>query len=63
MLTLSESYYQTRVNTLSEFISNITDTFRDLLPTNKSNKTGIFRELLANTTTDFSRFDIIIKQY
>ena len=33
-LTLSVSYYQTRVNTFSEFISNITGTLRELLPNN-----------------------------
>ena len=45
ILTLSESYYQTRVNTFSEFISNITDTFR---------------ELLLNNTTHFSRHKAIL---
>ena len=39
-------YYQTRVNTFSEFISNITDSFRELLP---------------NDTTHFSRHQIIVK--
>ena len=34
VLGLSKSYYQTRVNTFSVFISNITDTFRELLPNN-----------------------------
>ena len=34
LLTLSESYHQIRVNTFSEFISNITDSFRELLPNN-----------------------------
>ena len=37
--------YQTRVNTFSEFISNITETFRELLPTN---------------TTHFSRHQTIL---
>ena len=32
--TFSESYYQTRINTFSEFISDITDIFRKLLPNN-----------------------------
>ena len=39
-LTLSVSYYQTRVNTFSEFISNITGTLRELLP---NNTTQFFR--------------------
>ena len=39
------SYYQTRVNTFSEFISNIT---------------GTLRELLANNTTHFSRHQAIL---
>ena len=34
--TLSESYYQTKVDTFSEHISNITDTFRELLPNNST---------------------------
>ena len=34
ILTLSESYYQTRVNTFSEFILSITGTLRKLLPDN-----------------------------
>ena len=37
--------YQTRVNTFSEFISNITETFRELLSTN---------------TTHFSRHQTIL---
>ena len=45
ILTLSESYYQTRVNTFSEFISNITGTLRELLP---------------NNTTHFSRYQAIL---
>ena len=45
ILTLSESYYQTRVNTFSEFISNIT---------------GFLRELLPNNTTHFSRNQAIL---
>ena len=45
ILTLSVSYYQTRVNTFSEFISNIT---------------GTLRELLANNTTHFSRHQAIL---
>ena len=40
-----ESYYTTRVNTFSEFISNIT---------------GTLRELLANNTTHFSRHQAIL---
>ena len=44
IFTLSESYYQKRVNTFSEFISNITD---------------IFRELLPNNTTHFSKHQTI----
>ena len=59
-------YYQTRVNTFSEFISNITDTFRELLPSKTalfqtSNNTEIFRELLPNNTTHFSK--AYIKHY
>ena len=30
--TLSESHYQTRVNTFSDFISSNTNTFTELLP-------------------------------
>ena len=45
ILTLSESYYQTKVNTFSELISNITDSFRELLP---------------NNTTHFSRHQTIL---
>ena len=45
ILTLSESYYQTRVNTFSRFISNITGTLRELLP---------------NSTTHFSRRHAIL---
>ena len=44
ILTLSESYCQTRLNTFSEFISN-NDTFR---------------ELLLNSTTHFSRHQAIL---
>ena len=63
ILTLSESSYQTRVNTFSEFISNITST------TPKQHYTlfqtwsnpDIFRELLSNNTIHFSR--AYIKQY
>ena len=63
----SGSYYQTRVNTFSEFISNITGTLRMLFPNNTTYfsrayiKQYIFRELLANNTTYFSR--TYIKQY
>ena len=45
ILKLSESYYQTRVNTFSAFISNITGTLRDLLP---------------NNTTHFARHQAIL---
>ena len=45
MLTLSESYYQTRVNKFSEFISNVTGTLTELLP---------------NNTTHFSRHQAIL---
>ena len=89
ILTLSESYYQTRVNTFSEFISNITGTLRKLLPNNTthvsrhqviltfsrvtpkqyctlfqiSSNTEIFRELLANNTTPFSRVPVSNNTY
>ena len=49
-LTFSESYWQTKLQTFSDFIS-------------LSNNTDIFREVLTNNTTNFSRFYIIIKQY
>ena len=45
----------------SEFKSNITDTFRELLPNNATHfsryqsNTDIFRKLPANNTIDFSR--------
>ena len=45
VLTLSESYYKTRVNKISEFIWNIIDTFR---------------EFLANNTSHFSRHQAIL---
>ena len=66
VLALSKSYYQTRVNTFSVFISNITDTFppkQYYTHFQTSNSTDIFRELLANNTANFFRFHIIIKQY
>ena len=44
---LTIGYYQTRVNTFLEFISNITDTSRELLPKNK--------------TTHFSRHQSVLK--
>ena len=34
IVRLSESYYQTRVNKFSEFISNFTGTLKELLPNN-----------------------------
>ena len=52
--TLSESYYQTTVNTSSEFISKITHTFKELLQTayytlfQTSDNNDIFREFLSN---------------
>ena len=45
ILTLSASYYQTKLNTFSEFISNITGTLKELLP---------------NSTTHFSRHQAIL---
>ena len=48
MLIFSESYWQTILHIFLECTSNNTDNFR---------------ELLANNTTNFSRFHIIIKQY
>ena len=45
MFTLSGSYYQTRVNKFSKFISNITVTLMELLP---------------NNTTHFSRHQVIL---
>ena len=65
---LTIGYYQTRVNTFLEFISNITDIFRELLPNNTTHFSrhqwilAFFRELLANNTTKFSKFRINIKQ-
>ena len=48
MLTLSESYYQTRVNTFFQ-------------RSHQASNMNIFRELLSNNTTHFSR--AYIKQY
>ena len=39
---LLESCYQTRVNTFSEFISNITGTLRELLPNNTTHFSGVY---------------------
>ena len=62
-LTLSESYYPTRVNTFSDFITNITDTFRELLPNSTthflilSSNIDIFREFIPRNN-DFFRVHI-----
>ena len=57
ILTISESYYRTRVNTFSELLSNIPDKLRELQKytlLQRSKNTDIFRVLLANDTTNFS---------
>ena len=56
-LTCSESYYQIRANTFSEFISNITDTFRELL---SNNMTHFSRH---QTILTFDLFRAHVKQY
>ena len=67
ILTLSESYYQARGNTLSEFIIKHYWHSEGFTPKQYytffqiSSNTDIFRELLANNTTHFSR--AYIKQY
>ena len=62
--TLSERYYQTKVNKFSGFISKITGTLRKLLQQyytlfRISSNTDIFQELLPNNTTHFSRHQAI----
>ena len=66
IFTLSESYYQTTVYIFSEFISNITDTFRELLPNNTTHFSRhqtilTFPESYWQTIIHFSR--TYIKQY
>ena len=63
--TLSERYYQTKVNKFSEFILKITGTLRKLLQQyyilfQISSNTDIFQELLPNNTTHFSRHQAIL---
>ena len=56
MLTLSESYYQRRVNKFSEFISNITGTLIELLP----NNTTHFSRRQATLTFSESYWQILL---
>ena len=59
MLTLSKSYYQKRVITFSEFISNITGTLRELLP----NNTTHFSRQQAILTFSESHWQIILHTF
>ena len=56
---LSGSYYQTRVNTFSEFISNITGTLMELLP---NNTTHFFRHQAILTFSE-SYWQIILHTF
>ena len=61
ILTLSQNYYQTGANKFSEFISNITETFKQLLPNNTKHFSK--HQLKLTFAGSYWQTRVYIKQY